>query len=509
MQLHEAKTKSIKRFSQNICLWFLAIGFVLMNSYCKKLVETEPPSGSLSDVTVYSSDATAIAAINGIYINMNAAPFQGRNSVGLLAGLSADELTLYSGVTDANFLGYYYNALSQTSGVVPSGTDSWSPLYYSIHQCNAALEKLETTNSLTNSIKSQLIGEVKFLRAFFYFYLVNLFGDVPLVLTTDSETNISLARSSQAEVYQQIISDLIESEANLSKSFLNGTLVSISDERVRPTKWAAKALLARVYLYLKEWEKAEAIATAVIDNKVLFDLVPLNDVFVKNSKEAIWQLQPTEINYNTIDAQVLIIPQTGPNASNNSFVVSDFLLNSFETDDLRSKYGNWVDTTIYKLTSSLNDTAVYVNKYKLNLKDSTITSTTGITNMKEYFMMLRLGEQYLIRAEARAELGNLSGSIEDLNTIRGRAFSPAKPTTATDKTSLLIAIFNERQVELFAEWGHRWLDLKRTNKVNEIMSDVTPRKANGASWQSYQQWYPLPRVTDLERAMNLVQNEGY
>jgi starch-binding outer membrane protein, SusD/RagB family len=509
MDLHEIRAERMPDSYRNTTLLFLIMGIGLMHSGCTRLVESEPPSGSLTGITVYKTDATAIAAFNGIYIGLNGRLVQGLNSIGLLAGLSADELSLYNGVTDANYLGYYYNSLSQKLGTLQSGVDSWSPLYTLIFNCNVALEGLTSTTSLTPAVKQQLLGEATFLRAFSYFYLVNFYGDLPLVLTTDAEVNTLLARSTKAEVYQQIIADLNNAEANLSENFLNETLVNTTTERVRPTKWVASALLARVYLYMGEWEKAAEKATVIVDKKSLFDLVPLNNVFLKNSKEAIWQLQPTEINYNTIEAQVQIIPQTGPNAGSNPIFLSDTLINSFEAGDLRTQYGNWVDTTIYKLTSTLNDTVAYSNKYKLNMLDGAITSTTGTANMNEYFMMLRLSEQYLIRAEARAQLGNISGAKDDLNAVRNRAFLPAKSITTDIKTVLLLAILHERQVELFMEWGHRWLDLKRTGKIDEVMNGITPLKAKGAAWQSYQQWYPLPRFSDLEKAPNLIQNEGY
>ena len=81
-------------------------------------------------------------------------------------------------------------------------------------------------------------------------------------------------------------------------------------------------------------------------------------------------------------------------------------------------------------------------------------------------------------------------------------------TSASDQPSLLAAILHERQVELFTELGQRWLDLKRTGKVDEVMTVVTPLKANGAQWQSYQQLYPV-LFSDIQKNPNLVQNNGY
>lgn len=487
-------------------LLFLSItgAFLICLTACKKLVESDPPSDYLSGSNVYATDATAIAVLNGIFASANDR-FQETESIGLLAGLNADELTLYSGVALNTLLGHYKNALSQTPDAAISGAEAWGTLYGFIFKCNAAIEGLSVSESLTPAVKQQLLGEAEFFRAFCFFYLVNLFGDVPLPLTTDPEINTQLARSSTTQVYDQIITDLQNAEGNLSADFLKETLLSSTTERVRPTKWAAAALMARVYLYWGEWEKAEEKATTIISNNILFNLPALNDVFLKNSMEAIWQLQPTAVNFNTLIAQILVVPQTGLSDFSNPFSLSDTLLNSFESGDLRAQYGNWIDTTVYNLAPTLNDTVVYSNKYKLNLQDTTIKSAS---KMKEYFMMLRLGEQYLIRAEARAQQGNLNGAAEDLNAVRKRAFSPEKPVTANDKTSLLAAVLHERQVELFTEWGHRWLDLKRTGKVDEMMKGITPLKANGDPWQLYQKLYPLP-LTDLQRAPNLLQNEGY
>jgi starch-binding outer membrane protein, SusD/RagB family len=505
--------KKADAFNSPVMIMLAFLVLLLPVSSCKKLVETPPPSEFVSGGNVYLTDATAIAVLNGIYIAMNESgiglPVQGINSIALLTGLSADEFTLYSGITNFTYLGYYQNALSVTLSTPISGSEHWSPLYNYVFKCNAAIEGLMASTSLTPAVKQQLLGEAKFLRAFFYFYLANLFGDLPLALGTDPEKNTLLSRSSKTQVYEQIVVDLEDAEEKLSDDFLKETLLGKTSERVRPTKWAAKALLARVYLYIGDNLKAEANATDVINQTALFGPLPtLNDVFLKNSREAIWQLQPTAINFNTTEAQTLIIPQTGPNIINNPAFLSDTLLHCFEAGDMRAMYGNWIDTTIYKLTTTLNDTVAYPNKYKLFMRDSTINSSTGIKNMKEYFMILRLAEQYLIRAEARAQLGNSLGAVADLNVIRLRVGLTAY-SGLTTQASLLSAILHERQVELFSEWGHRWLDLKRTDKVNDMMKGITPLKANGASWQPYQQLYPLPLVSDLQRAPNLQQNAGY
>lgn len=306
--------------------------------------------------------------------------------------------------------------------------------------------------------------------------------------------NTSLSRSPLPLVYQQIITDLKEAQDLLNDNYLNKDLQNYTGtpERVRPTKWVATALLARAYLYLSDYANAETEAGKIISNTTRFSLADINSVFFKNSTEAILQLQPIRAGRNTEDAITFILPITGPNASLNPVYLSPQVLNAFEDGDLRRKSGNWVDSV-----SVAGTTWFYPAKYKATIGSGVVT---------EYLMVLRLAEQYLIRAEARAQQNNVGGAQDDLNKIRARAGLPN--TKANDKTSLLAAVLKERQIELLTEWGHRWLDLKRTGNVDAVMNVVTPLKANGAKWQSYQQYYPVS-YNDILKGQNLTQNNGY
>jgi hypothetical protein len=115
-------------------------------------------------------------------------------------------------------------------------------------------------------------------------------------------------------------------------------------------------------------------------------------------------------------------------------------------------------------------------------------------------MVIRLAEVYLIQAEARAQQGNIGGAQGDLNLVRARA--GLGPTTANDVGSLLTAILHERQVELVAEWGHRWLDLKRTGMADAVLGSEKP------GWVGYDTLYPIP-AQQLTANPALVQNPGY
>ncbi|KAA2238788.1 RagB/SusD family nutrient uptake outer membrane protein [Chitinophaga agrisoli] len=459
---------------------------------CKKLVEVEPPVTSITGTNVYTSDATAIGVLSGIYLTMssgNIAFATGPRGISFYSGLSADELSLYDGIASNSASYHYYrNSLFANKTTTTPGTEFWSPAYNLIFVCNSAIEGLTSSSTLTTQVKQQLTGEAKFLRAFFYFYLVNLYGDVPLVLTSDYTVNSTLRRSPKEEVYNQIIIDLKDSQALLNENYLNGKLEKYSDipERVRPTKWVATALLARAYLYLKDYKNSEMEATRIINNRTLFGLTPLNSTFLKNSNEAIWQLQPVLSGWNTEDALAFIIPETGLN--DNPAYLSAGLLNSFELNDQRRN--NWIGNVTIS-----NDTFYFPYKYKVNMQDAPVT---------EYLMVFRLSEQYLIRAEARAQLGNATEAVADLNAIRKRA--GLANTTAVTIPNILKDIYHERKVELFTEWGHRWFDLKRTGAVNEVMNTVTPLK--GGIWTSNAALYPLP-LNEILKNTNLTQNPGY
>jgi hypothetical protein len=110
----------------------------------------------------------------------------------------------------------------------------------------------------------------------------------------------------------------------------------------------------------------------------------------------------------------------------------------------------------------------------------------------------------LIRAEARAQQGNVSGAAGDLNVIRTRAGLPN--TSATNSQGLLSAILLERRFELFTEYGHRWLDLIRTGNANAVMNIVTPQK--GGVWETTDELYPI-MLTEIQSDPNLTQNPGY
>jgi len=466
---------------------FSAFGLILFGA-CKKFVQVNTPITSVATSSVYSGNATAISAVNSIYAKMSNGSFSGSGilSISLYGGLSADELVLYSGSSNQAFIGYYTNALTNLN-VNSGAVDIWTTIYPLVYDANVVIEGLNSSSAVTPAIKQQLLGEAKFIRAFCYFYLTNFYGDVPLVLSSTYTTTALMGRSGQSQVWQQIIADLKDAISELSASYLDATLLKTSTERVRPTKAAAQALLARTYLYTGDWADAVDLSDSVIANSGLYSLGSMSSAFLKNNNEAIWQLQPVLTGYNTQEARVFVLPASGPGAAY-PFFLDTFLVKAFEANDLRRT--NWIDSV-----TAGGKKYYYAYKYKISATNQSV---------QEYEMVLRLGEQYLIRAEAEAQQGDLTDAVSDLNKIRTRAGLAG--TTATTQAGILAAILHERQVELFTEWGHRWLDLKRTNTVNTVMPMVT--QAKGGTWNPNWQWYPIP-LTDLTNDPNLVQNNGY
>lgn len=460
----------------------------LSNICCKKFIDIPAPTSSISNKNVYSNDATSIAVLSGIYSQMsqNSIQYGGIDftSIGFITGLTSDELSLYIGNMNTVLINYYHNSISAQL----QSSSFWNTIYNRIYTANSAIQGLSESNGSTEKVRIQLLGEAKFIRALCYFYLVNLYGDVPLVLSPDYNINLSLSRTSQTLVWSQIIHDLTDATKLLSDNFLDATLLSTTNERVRPTKWAAISLLARSYLYTKEWKNAELESSKLIDQSTIFSLVQLNEKFKKNNKEAIWQLQPVTRGWNTEDAKAYIIPSSfGPNGASGVYL-SNQLINAFELNDQRKK--EWIDSTAFD-----GRNYAFAFKYQLN------TFGEGVN---EYNTVFRLSEQYLIRAEARAQQNNISGAREDLGKIREKA--GLLNTSATTQGTLMAAIMHERQVELFTEYGHRWLDLKRTNNIDNVMSNVTPQK--GGKWSTNWQWFPVP-FSETQTDTNIKQNIGY
>ena len=446
---------------------FILILMVLLTASCDDFVDVDLPNNQLTAETVFEDEATAKAALRHIYSTIGASGLPTRMRD---IALYTDELDSYSTTPNP----FFTHTLAVSNGTV---FGMWSNSYNIIYATNAVIEGVENSSSLSLEDKNQLIGEALFIRAYLHSLLVELWGPIPYISTTDYVTNTTVSRMSVDMVYNHIIADLTE-----AAGLLGPDISEESEERIRVYDSAVQALLARVYLYTERWELAEEMAEKIISKFVLEP--DLNKVFLKNSSGTIWQLKPLD-GQNTVDADVFIFTGVPRNMA-----LSETLCNAFELNDQRAV--NWVGTTI------VNSQTGKLYAFPFKYKEASDTSTS-----LEYPIMLRLAEQYLIRAEARVmkEVIDISGAQADLNVIRNRA--GLTNTMADNRDSLLDAIFDERQVELFTEQGHRWFDLKRTRKAAEVLAPIKP------GWRDTDILLPVPESEILINPNLLPQNDGY
>lgn len=466
---------------------------------CKKFIEVDAPPTSVNEGNIYESDGTAISAVLGIYTTISISDISGMLSY--YPELSADNLQLLN-TNRLQDVGFYQNNLLASY----AGTEfkPWSLIYPQIFTCNAAIEGLTKSKTLTPAVRQNLLGQAYFLRALFYFYLTNFYGDVPLSTSTDYTVNNILRRSSATQVYSQIIADLKQAHTMLPEGYLTGDMITTFstglEQRVTANRSAVSALLARVYLYEKDYANAELMSAEVIAKSDLYSAsIPLSQVFLKNSMETILALQPAFVGYNAREAEVFTLRPGEPAVTTNrSAFISPSFIDNIQTGDQRKTV--WINT----ITTS-NVTYSYPAKYK------------ALTNagFSEQSIVLRLAEQYLIRAEARIHQNKTVQGIEDLNVLRERAVDKSQTNenlrlkllaTSLSKEEALAALNYERRIELFAEYGHRWFDLKRTGQVDAVMTTGTANK--GGSWASFKALYPVP-VEELTSNPNLQQNPGY
>jgi len=476
--------KSSKYTSFKLLVVLIVAPLILTVGGCRKFIEVPSPKQSLVNSNVYTNTSSAAAVVTNIYMKMQSTDVRSFCTFqGIALGLAADELKNYN-LSDPLLSRIYNNSLLSGNNEAPN---FWSASFNFIYSANAAIEGISQSSAIPERNKNQLIGESKFLRAFLYFNLVNTYGAVPLVLTTDYRKNSGATRSDVQEVYRSIIQDLTDAKNLLSNDYLTPDN-NVTVDRVRPNKFAAAALLARVYLYVGNWTASEKEASEVIEYTQQYSLCnDLNQVFKMNSSEAIWQLQPILPGLNTYDGITYIL-NSAPGTSQHPVAIAKGLITTFETGDKRKL--NWVG-----VLQVANNEYFFPLKYKVG-------STSA--PLSEYCMVLRLAEQYLIRSEARANIGNITGALGDLNVIRNRA--GLSPSSANEVGIVKAQLLNERRVELFTEWGHRWFDLKRTGKIDQVMRAESSVK--GSIWSTHWQLFPIPN-DDILKNGNLVQNEGY
>ncbi len=450
-----------------------SIGLLLIFAFagCDDFVQVALPDSQLASSAVFEDKGTATAALTSVYSKirdysiLSGAP----NGISHSLGLYADELTYFGVGSSPTDL--YHNELISTD---PELKELWSTAYNQIYAANAIIKGITESTSLATSDRDVVKGEALFVRALLHFYLVNLYGDVPYITTTDYAVTSKVSRMSVDEVYVLIKKDLNEAILLLPSIYLK-------PDRTRPNVYVAHALLARVNLYMGLWAEASNEASAVLNQTTLYAMAPLSTTFKKTSTGTLWQLSAESATYNTLEGGTFIFTALPPPRS----ALSPTLLLSFEANDIRKS--SWIKT-ITNTTSSFSHPNKYKNKQMQGTAD-------------ELSILFRIEEQYLIRAEARARQGELSSAKEDLNIIRNHA--GLGNTAAVTGEEIVAAVLNERRHELFTELGHRFFDLKRTGQLTAVLSPLK------AGWNATDALFPLPNTELLLNSNLLPQNPGY
>lgn len=385
-----------------------------------------------------------------------------------------------------------FNFTSSNGG--PNGL--WKYNYEGIKRLNIAIELLtnpdiEKLTGITTARKNQLLGEAYFLRSFYYFSLVNNFGDVPLILApvkTYQEAFEVAVRVDAGIVRNQIKSDLI-----LAKDLLPNTKYSSNTEKWRVSKGAAIALLAKSHLYTKNWSAVPPLVDEL--GGLGFSL---NANYFDNFTS---EYTDNEVVFS-FDHQANTNPRRGNGICAplgwGFFAPSQDFLNAFEPNDPRKSLTvNVANQNINKMLGSLNG----LNK-----------GNDDAPNNKVY---IRYADALLWKAEALLETNDYAGAVGIINQIRNRARNTADASgvvppagtlpdrpVSNDPATIKRWLISERRVELGFE-NQRMLDLKRWGIAKQVMT------AHGKNFQDKHMLYPIPQSERDASAGTLTQNDGY
>ncbi|HEX6334703.1 MAG TPA: RagB/SusD family nutrient uptake outer membrane protein [Flavisolibacter sp.] len=378
----------------------------------------------------------------------------------------------------------------------------WESNYEGIGRATYAIKFLNEMG-LDAPTRDRYVGEAKLLRAYFYFNLVRTFGGVPKVdkvLETQAEIEAASAKVSAAEIYSLIETDLADAILKLPVSVP-------SSENGRVTKGAAQALLAKVSLYQQKWGQAKSMSDAILNSgqyALLSNYALIWREAGEFSSESIWEVNAIGTTPNRgIEGYFVTQAPRGTGGLGWGFnTPTADLVNAYEPNDVRKA------ATIIFAGQTLWDGFV-VNaaapnpryNYKSYVSKTQETFNGEDWNSNKNLRIFRLGEIFLIKAEAENELNNLGAARIALDTIRKRA--GLSPTTASNKDQMREAIYRERRVEMAFEHD-RMFDLRRTGRAEAVLT------AHGKNYVSPKHdLFPIPqRQIDLSNG-KLIQNPGY
>ncbi len=480
---------------KNISLFTILLVLLIATSCTKDLERT--PHQIYYD-NYYQTEADAVNAINSVYDVLGSVN-QYASNLWLIQDISSDDCNARPTLNDPNLHEFNTYKLQSTNNYL---ANIWQGSYLGISRANVVLDKVPAIQ-MDSAVKERVLGEAMFLRGLFYFNLVRLFGEVPLVTIpvsaslTDAE--IYPEKSSVNDVYKLIKEDLLMASEKLPAKY------AITNDKGRASKGAALGLLAKVYLTTKEWTNAAEAAATVIDSKdysLHADYAGNFKETNKNGVESVFEVQfykkaPAE-NSQMVISGLPSIPGLF-SAGVEIILPTQDLLNSFEEGDYRK------DVTFFdNYWSYIFEPHIWKYWDQVAYKPSA-TSQSGAN-----FMVMRYSEVLLIYAEALNEAngGPTTEAYDAINEVRNRARNgnaDVLPDIAgVDKTGFNAAVLNERRHE-FVNEGQRWYDLVRTGT---LIASVKRAKGDNANPTEDNYVFPIPQ-RELDNNRNLVQNKGY
>lgn len=471
-------------------IYLLIIGLAFAS--CQGILDKDP-LGTLDAGSFFKTADDAVQAVNAAYqpLLFNN---ENNNFYWAFGEVTSDEAIAggdgsRAGIVELDFLTH----TPRTSEF----NDFWRLQYKGINQCNTVLEKVPGI-AMDETLKNRILGEAYFLRAFYYFQLTQVFGDVPMLLKITPPDELKTAKTAKSAIYEQIIVDCDKAAAWLPAQYTGANVG-------RATAGAAYALAAKTFIYQKNWNKALEYIGKVKGLGVHALVADYEDNFRKNTQnnsESVWEVQHANLELGVGNSLNQWWRSKKVQGYGFAEVTQEFV-DAFEPGDPRRKFTvamNNEDYFGYIYKNSYSSTRFSVRKY-LQV-DTTVTQPAdGDIN----YTAIRYAEVLLWEAEALAELGQVAAAQVPLEAVRARARAQAAdPSTAlpmvatTDKAEMIAAVRHERQVELGFEM-HRFFDLVRWGIAKEKLPDFQVGK---------HEVFPLPQ-TELDLNPALVQNAGY
>ncbi len=475
---------------------------------CQKDFLERKPLGQLTYDTFFENADQAVLATNAVYqkyreFDCIALPWIG------LTDIISDDADKGSTPTDALYMVELDELSFDATNSAMSST--WKGHYSAIARANLAIQRIPDVQ-MDDALKSRLIGEAKFLRAYSYFLLVQWFGDLPIITAPlTGEEYYAQTRQPKSAVYDQIEHDLLDAIAGLPNKSQYGP-----KDLGRATKGAAQGMLAKLYMVKKDFPKAEQYCLAVIGSAEYSLLAKYSDNFLRvgeNGRESIFEINAAALStpdaagpgatpYNMVQG-VRGVPNLGWGFNR----PSDNLVSSYENGDPRREATViYVGEVLPDGVTQVKDNPEIINE-RFNQK-AWVPAHPGLQdNGPGNIRILRYADILLLAAEALNENGKSSEALVHLNQVRKRARGSSTlllpDLTITDQGQLREKIYRERRSELAME-QHRWFDLQRWGKANEAMTAVGKNFIAGRH-----ELLPIPQTEVDLTGGKIGQNNGY